>query len=310
MCKFTFASLALWLMGLAPVANSGEMPADLREAVRAIGPVISPAATAKLYAPLHQPEPYRGVQVFRDEKYGDEERQRIDVFSPNGAGALKPVLIFVHGGGYTGGDKRVSKDSPFYDNVALWAANNGLVGVNMTYRLAPGYKWPSAMQDVAAAVAWARANAGRFGGSANQIILLGHSAGATHVAAYIASVDLPKAGILAAILTSGTYRLKPEIEVPGQKAYFGDDTNLWHSRSSLEGLVASNIPLFVAHGEVDGTYYIGQSEELTAALCAARRCPAHIVVGGHGHMSEVYSINTADTSLAQPLLEFIQNASR
>jgi triacylglycerol lipase len=47
------------------------------------------------------------------------------------------VLIFVHGGAFVGGNKRTTPTSPFYDNVMLWAVNNGFIGVNATYRLAP-----------------------------------------------------------------------------------------------------------------------------------------------------------------------------
>ena len=56
--------------------------------------------------------------------------------------ASRPVLVFVHGGGFTGGNKS-TPGSPFYDNVPLWAARNGLVGVNITYRLAPQHPWPA-----------------------------------------------------------------------------------------------------------------------------------------------------------------------
>jgi hypothetical protein len=61
------------------------------------------------------------------------------VFTSDGAKGKKlPVLLFVHGGGFTRGDKH----GDFYpDNITLWAAKNGTVGVNIDYRLAPQDPW-------------------------------------------------------------------------------------------------------------------------------------------------------------------------
>ena len=54
-------------------------------------------------------------------------------------------------------DRRTG-DSPFYDNIMLWAVSRGVVGVNMTYRLAPQNAWPAAQEDIGKALAWVRAN--------------------------------------------------------------------------------------------------------------------------------------------------------
>ena len=81
-------------------------------------------------------EPYPGVKIERDVKYGAADRNLLDVFTPATDSSVRPVLIFVHGGAFVGGNKR-GPGSPFYDNIMLWAVKNGFVGVNMTYRLAP-----------------------------------------------------------------------------------------------------------------------------------------------------------------------------
>lgn len=306
-CKVSIGFAAFFLMAYADSALADVMTAEMKAAIKAIGPVIDPPATAKLYTPLHQKEPYKGVQVVRDERYGESERNRLDLFLPERVASARPVLIYIHGGGYLRGDKRLTNDSPYYDNVMLWATSQGYVGVNMTYRLAPDYKWPAGAKDVASVVAWTKANIQKYGGNPNRIFLMGHSTGAVHIAGYIASADFQMGTIAGAILISGTYSLKPDIDIPGQKAYFGEDTNYWQERSSLAGVEAANVALFVAHGEVDAPYYIAQSDELTAALCAAKRCPTHAVLAGHSHMSEMYSLNTADTTLARPLNDFIRD---
>src|SRR5262249_54865138 len=114
--------------------------------------------------------------------YGEDARQILDVYQPiwrSGA----PVVIFIHGGAYVRGDKDAYGE--MYGNIATWFARQGLLGVNATYRLAPGAQWPSGADDVRGMVKWAKDNAAKFGGDGNRIYLIGHSAGATHVASYV-----------------------------------------------------------------------------------------------------------------------------
>jgi acetyl esterase/lipase len=304
------------LAGLVALLSShsmaGELPQEIREALQKIGPVINAPETAKLLAPLQLREPYAGVTVTRDERYGTDERHRLDVFRPNDAASASPVLLFVHGGAYERGDKRAA-GSPFYDNVMLWAAGHKMVGVNMTYRLAPANPWPAAVEDIAAAVAWTHANVARFGGDPDRIVLMGHSAGATHVASYLTHPGIGgKSPVRAAgaILVSGTYDLKPEIDVPGQRSYFGSDTALWADRSSMAGLTRMNVPLLIAHGELDVPYYVNQAEALKAGLCREGRCPTFVSLSGQSHMSEIYGLNTKDTSLSEPMRSFIEAVTR
>src|SRR4051812_47511565 len=122
--------------------------ARLAADIRALGAVISPAvleSSQALYTPHHEIEPYKDVRVLRDVTYGAHERQRLDVFTPT-SGGKRPVIMFVHGGGFVGGDKK-RPGTPYQDNVALWAVRNGMVGVNITYRLAPQNPWPAGAED-------------------------------------------------------------------------------------------------------------------------------------------------------------------
>ncbi|OKO82205.1 hypothetical protein AC629_24450, partial [Bradyrhizobium sp. NAS80.1] len=304
-----------FLAGLVILLSShsiaGEFPREIGDAIQRIGPVINAPETAKLLAPLQRKEPYAGVTVTRDEKYGGDERNRLDVFRPNETASALPVLLFVHGGGYERGDKRAS-GSPFYDNVMLWAVEHKMVGVNMTYRLAPAHPWPAAVEDVAGAVAWTRANIAQYGGDPNRIVLMGHSAGATHVSSYLAHPGIGvrnPVGAAGAILLSGTYDLKPEVDVPGQRSYFGADTALWTDRSSIVGLTRTNVPLLIAHGELDVPYYTNQAEMLKARLCRESRCPAFTSLRGQSHMSEIYGLNTMDTSLSGPMRLFVESVT-
>lgn len=76
------------------------MPADLAAKVLTIGGIINPAATASLYVPLHGKEPYAGIKVARDLKYGPSERNLLDVFASEATTSqAKSVLLLLHGRG-------------------------------------------------------------------------------------------------------------------------------------------------------------------------------------------------------------------
>jgi acetyl esterase/lipase len=148
--KLALATFAT-LMGAATAvpAQQSPMPADVAARLLELGRVVDPPKTAVLYAPLQEKEPYPGVKIERDVKYGAADRNLLDVFTPATDSSARPVLIFVHGGAFVGGNKR-GPGSPFYDNIMLWAVKSGFVGVNMTYRLAPQSPWPAAAEDVSA----------------------------------------------------------------------------------------------------------------------------------------------------------------
>src|SRR3954463_10221508 len=93
-------------------AQEGPMPAAIAASLQELGRVIDPPKTAALYAPLAQKEPYQGVKVERDVKYGAADRNLLDVFVPETAASPRPVLIFVHGGAFTAGNKRGPNASP------------------------------------------------------------------------------------------------------------------------------------------------------------------------------------------------------
>ena len=291
-------------------AQQSPMPEEIAWKLMELGSVIDPPKTAQLYAPLQQKEPYPGVRIERDVKYGPADRNLLDIFVPEAAAPKRPVLIFVHGGAFTAGNKR-SGDSPFYDNIMLWAAKNGFVGVNTTYRLAPQSPWPAAAEDLASVVQWVADNIAARGGDPARVYLMGHSAGAVHVASYMSHPELHKVkggGLAGAILVSGIYDLTAGAAGEPEKAYFGTEASLYAERSSLQGLQAMRLPLMIASAELDPPPFHRQFELLKDAACkAARGCLRAVMLPQHSHMSEVYAINTADTRLTDQILDFVQS---
>jgi acetyl esterase/lipase len=296
------------VLALAAPANA-QMPDDIAAKVKEIGRVIDPPKTAPLYVPLHPKEPYEGVKVTRDAKYGSDARNALDVFTPDNLSGPAPVFIYIYGGGFVGGNKR-GADSPFYDNFMLFASKSGMVGVNAGYRLAPANPWPAGIEDVAAVVKWVRQNIASHGGDPQRIFLAGSSSGAALVAGYLVDPKLHpepnNAGVKGVFLLAGTFDFTLYPAAANIKQYLGEDGSKYAERSPIFGLLKSELPIFVAWAEFDPPDIARQSRILYANLCNKGRCPKRLFLPKHSHMSTVYAVNTDDKQLADGMLEFIK----
>ena len=127
----------------------------------------------------------------------------------------------------------------------LWAVNNGFVGVNATYRLAPQSPYPAGAEDLAAIVAWVADKIGERGGDPARVYLMGHSAGAVHVANYVSHPEFYKVkdgGLAGAVMLSGIYDLTASPLGDAEIAYFGSDPSRYAERSSLAGSAGDEDP--------------------------------------------------------------------
>ena len=303
------------LFGTAPVgAQVEKLPPYLQATLAQFGPLYQKdsaafAATVDAFQPLLKAAPKDGVVVTRDQAYGPDPRQVLDVYQPT-ARSGAAVVIFVHGGAYVAGNKDVGEH---YANVATWFARQGMLGINATYRLAPAAKWPAGAQDVRGMVSWAKANVVRFGGDPARIFLIGHSAGATHVSGYVFDKTLqpPEGpGVAGAVLISGRYRLVYDAADPfarNMQAYFGDDPSQYKNRSTINHIRDGvRVPVFVVITEYEQTGLDVFGAELLAALCARDgACPRFVRLNGHNHMSEVLAFNTPDEYLGHEILDFM-----
>ena len=117
----------------------------------------------------------------RDIAYGDNPRQRLDVYEPKEGpppAAGRPVVVFFYGGSWDSGSREE------YLFVAEALVSRGFVVVVPDYRVYPEVVFPAFLEDGARAIAWTRRNARAHGGNPDRIFLMGHSAGA-HIAAML-----------------------------------------------------------------------------------------------------------------------------
>jgi len=259
------------------------------------------------YAPLLAAAPKDGIEKIHDLSYGRDPRQVLDIFRPAGKRNM-PVVLFVHGGAFVRGDKRVSEE--VYDNVLYWFARQGMLGINLEYRLAPAAAYPAVTDDIAQAVAWVKSHAAGFGGDPHSIFLVGHSAGGTHVAAYAWD---PASGYLGRdikgmVLISARLRADVLPENPnaaGVKAYWGEDESLYEARSPVNFAGASSLPVMLANAEFENPLLDIYGLEAAWRIAQARRkAPRYLRLTGHNHISIVAHMNTDEEILGREMLDF------
>jgi acetyl esterase/lipase len=118
------------------------------------------------------------AQMFRDIEYArfGNESLKLDLYVPEGLGPF-PLIIWVHGGGWTSGNKDLSPNGP-----QVRQATRGYAVASINYRLSHQAKFPAQIEDCKAAVRWLRAHAGEYNFDPTRIAAWGSSAGG-HLAA-------------------------------------------------------------------------------------------------------------------------------
>lgn len=128
----------------------------------------------------------------------------LDIYTPDDTdGPLRPVILWVHGGGF------ISSSAATVADYAILLAHAGYTVASLDYSLAPGTRYPAPVRQGNAALRFLRANAARFGGDPARIVLGGDSAGAQiagQLAAVQANASLARAMGLVAALPSGVLR--------------------------------------------------------------------------------------------------------
>jgi acetyl esterase/lipase len=104
--------------------------------------------------------------------YGDDPRQKLDVYVPRHPLKGAPVVVFFYGGSWNSGNRGD------YTFVGEALASRGIVAVLADYRLYPQVRYPLFLEDGARAVAWTKAHISEYSGNPQRLYLMGHSSGA------------------------------------------------------------------------------------------------------------------------------------
>ncbi|MDF2823184.1 MAG: nlhH 12 [Mycobacterium sp.] len=161
----------------APVAAAA--PADDAEATLDTAADLAAQVQGSRIPPFVRAAAQKRRCLYRSSvRYGDHPAQLLDVWRrPDLPPGPAPVLLFVPGGAWVQGTRVLQGHTLLHHLV-----KQGWVCLTMDYRVSPVHRWPRHIEDVNAAIAWARANVDRFGGDRDFVALAGCSAGG-HLAA-------------------------------------------------------------------------------------------------------------------------------
>lgn len=232
------------------------------------------------------PRDSAGRRVGRDVAYGDGPRQTLDVYAPEGASG-RPVIVFIYGGSWSSGNKND------YTFAGAALASRGYVTVIPDYRLVPQVRFPSFVEDCAAAARWAVDHAQEYGGDPSRIVLVGHSAGAYNVmmlaldAHYLRDAGVGAERIRGAVGLAGPYDFLP-FDVNSTRDAFGQapDTAL---TQPVHFARRDAPPLLLLWGEADTTVGPRNLRGLAAAMREA---------GGNVETKTYPGVNHVDIMLA------------
>jgi len=211
--------------------------------------------------------------------YGDDARQRVDVYLPDRPDQA-PIIVMVHGGAWVIGNKSLPQ---VVDNkLARWLPRGAIV-VSVGYRLVPlsGARDVTPLDqadDIARAISKVQALAPSWGGDPQRIVLMGHSAGAHLVALVGASPGFAqRAGALpwrgTVVLDSAGLNLVGVMRLPHPRFYdraFGADPAQWRAVSPLETLTPGAAPMLV----------VCSTRRADASCLQSQRFVAHAIESG------------------------------
>jgi acetyl esterase/lipase len=221
---------------------------------------------------------------------------RLDLCTPVGASGVRPGVILIHGGGFTGGDK-ISDEG-----LCSVLASYGFVAATVNYRLAPDNKWPAPLEDVQLAVRWLRANASTYNLDPQRLCSLGDSAGG-HLAVFLGVLGTIYPGNEASLLTDQSPKVACVVDEFGPVDFTKLTTDAyWHpvltqmfdqfalqtnpnilgQASPVYNVSAQSAPALVVQGIQDQTVPQSQSLELQRAYQQAGAPLTYIsYTGGH-----------------------------
>lgn len=249
---------------------------------------------------------------------GDDDQLSLDIY-PIKSGTHLPVIVFVHGGAWILGDKSTKID----DKIRLFHAQNYVL-VSVNYRLSSFFntkvQYPSHPNDVADAVKWIYDHISAYGGNPDEMVLMGHSAGAQIVSLLGTSDDfLPKRGIaldkIKGIISNDTEGYDvTRMGSDGVKIYrriFGDSAEVWKNASPLHQISANKAyPKFlvITRGQA---YRKTMSQEFVSALKSAGANAELISADPYSHFEANNKIGAENETVITPkILDFLAQCFR
>ncbi|MGA2621334.1 MAG: alpha/beta hydrolase [Thermoguttaceae bacterium] len=275
----------VWLIGIIVALGGSAVPAADEPKAKP-----QPAAAKPALPP--------GIQVHRDLEYivGGHARNKLDLYLPDKADHPLPVIVWIHGGGWSAGSKEGCPAVPL--------VGKGYAAASINYRFSQHAVFPAQIEDCKAAIRWLRANARKYGLDAAHVGVWGASAGG-HLVALLGTTggvkelegqggNLDQSSRVQCVVDwfgptdfsqMGGWQDKPDS--PMAKLVGGpvrDRLELAAKANPIIYVGKDSAPFLIMHGEEDKLVPMNQSELLDEALrkASAQSTLVRVPKNGHG----------------------------
>jgi acetyl esterase/lipase len=230
---------------------------------------------------LNTVTPAGNIQTYQDLSYGSDNRQSLDIYRAKNSQKKLPVVMFIHGGYWSAGEKEQ------YRFVGETLAKQGYLAAVINYQLFPQVRFPVFIEDAALALAWLHEHVAEYSGDPQQLFVGGHSAGA-HSAVmltldkhYLAAVGGDADQWIKGVFgLAGPYDfLPPKADKVAQ--IFGP-TERYPDGNPVNFVRPHCPPMLLVHGKQDLTVGSFNSQSLADKLReAGNHVETTMVIGGH-----------------------------
>jgi len=247
---------------------------------------------------------FHAVTLLPDIKYGNNNKQALDIFIPSGKGKF-PVMFFVHGGAWSSGDRYMYRDGGYF------YAKNGYITVIIDHQLSPNVKHPEHIKDVAKAFSWVKKNISFYRGDSEKIYICGHSSGSHLVTLlasnkkYLENEDSNIKDIKGVIAISGIYKIGINVDIAGYKHVFPTIEDKYDA-SPINFINKDMPPFLILYAECDLLTFPRQSIDLHNILKNKGIKSEIHCVKGKDHSTILLSAIKQDSDTAKTILNFMK----